>query len=56
MSDEEDLNAERTRMMEIWHEYGKTYNVFVPAEQPDPHDWNRQCFSRMKREALILRR
>jgi hypothetical protein len=36
MSDEQDQNAQRTRMMEIWHEYGKTYNVFGPKEQPFP--------------------
>ncbi len=41
MSDEQDLNAQRTRMMEIWHEYGKTYNVFVPTEQPVPRAWDR---------------
>ncbi len=40
MSDEEDINAQRTRMMEIWHEYGKTFNVFVPAEQPVPRIWD----------------
>jgi hypothetical protein len=39
MSDEEDLNAQRTRMMEIWHEYGKTFNTFVPEEQPFPDEW-----------------
>ena len=31
----------RFELLRRWHEYGKTYNVFVPAEQPDPHDWNR---------------
>ncbi|MBI5250608.1 MAG: hypothetical protein HY912_14050 [Desulfomonile tiedjei] len=40
MSDEQDLNAQRTRMMEIWHEYGKSYNVFVSAEQPVPRIWD----------------
>jgi len=39
MSDEEDLNAQRTRMMEIWHEYGRTFNSFVPEEQPFPDEW-----------------
>jgi hypothetical protein len=39
MSDEQDLNAQRTRMMEIWHEYGKTFNSFVPEEQPFPDEW-----------------
>jgi hypothetical protein len=37
--DKEDLNAQRNRTMQIWHEYGKTYNVFVPAEQPFPDEW-----------------
>jgi hypothetical protein len=39
MRDEEDLNAQRTRMMEIWHEYGQTFNSFVPEEQPFPEEW-----------------
>ncbi len=39
MSDEEELNAQRTRMMEIWHEYGRTFNSFVPEEQPFPVEW-----------------
>jgi hypothetical protein len=39
MSDEEDLNAQRNRMMEIWHEYGQTFNSFVPEEQPYPEEW-----------------
>jgi hypothetical protein len=39
MSDEQDLNAQRTRMMEIWHEYGQTFNSFVPEEQPFPDEW-----------------
>jgi hypothetical protein len=39
MNDEQDLNAQRTRMMEIWHEYGKTFNSFVPEEQPFPEEW-----------------
>ena len=39
MSDEEELNAERTRMMEIWHEYGRTFNSFVPEEQTYPDEW-----------------
>ena len=36
MSDEEELNAQRTRMMEISHEYGQTFNAFVSDEQPYP--------------------
>jgi hypothetical protein len=39
MSDEQDLDAQRTRMMEIWHEYGQTFNSFVPEEQPFPEKW-----------------
>lgn len=39
MSDENDLNAECTRIMEIWQEYGKTYNVFVTVEQPFTDKW-----------------
>ena len=26
--------------MRIWHEYGKAYGVFVPEEQPNPHQWD----------------
>jgi hypothetical protein len=26
----------RAELLKLWCEYGKTYNVFVPAEQPDP--------------------
>lgn len=39
MSDEEDLKARRTRIMEIRHEYGRTFNSFVPEEQPYPDEW-----------------
>ncbi len=39
MSDEQDLNSQRTRIMEIWHEYGQTFNAFVPEEQPFPEEW-----------------
>jgi hypothetical protein len=39
MSVEHDLNAQRTRMMEIWHEYGQTFNSFMPEEQPFPDEW-----------------
>ena len=38
MDEEQDKRAE---LLRLWHEYGKAYNVFVPAEQPDPHDWDR---------------
>ena len=31
----------RSELLRLWHEYGKAYTVFVPAEQPDPHDWDR---------------
>ena len=33
MSDEEDLNAQRTRIMKIWHKDGETFKSFVPKEQ-----------------------
>ena len=34
---------DRDKMMEIWRKYGKTYNVFVPKEQPAPRgeSWDR---------------
>lgn len=38
MDEEQDKRAE---LLRLWHEYGKTYNVFVPSEQPNPHDWDR---------------
>ncbi len=41
MSDEQDLNSQRTKLLKLWHQYGKTYNVFVPAEQPAPRIWDR---------------
>ncbi len=41
MSDEQDLNFQRAELLRLWHEYGKAYNVFVPPEQPDPHEWDR---------------
>jgi hypothetical protein len=39
MSDEQDKKDERTRVMEIWHEYGRSFNAFVPEEQPYPEEW-----------------
>lgn len=38
MDEEQDKRAE---LLRLWHEYGKACNVFVPSEQPDPHDWDR---------------
>ena len=38
MDEEQD---KRSELLRLWHEYGKAYTVFVPAEQPDPHDWDR---------------
>ena len=32
----------RDELLKLWREYGKTYNVFVPEEQPDPHVWDRE--------------
>jgi hypothetical protein len=26
----------RAELLKLWREYGKTYNLFVPKEQPDP--------------------
>lgn len=39
MSDKRDRNAQRTRMMEIRHEYGQTFTTSVPEEQPFPDEW-----------------
>lgn len=33
---------ERAELMKLWREYGNTYNVFLPEEQPDPHVWDRE--------------
>jgi hypothetical protein len=41
MSDEQDLNFQRAELLKLWHDYGKAYNVFVPEEQPHPHNWDR---------------
>jgi hypothetical protein len=38
MGEDQDNRAE---LLRLWHEYGKAFNVFVPAEQPDPRDWDR---------------
>jgi hypothetical protein len=40
--DEDQEQDKRAELLKLWHEYGKTYNVFVPAEQPDPHVWDRE--------------
>ncbi len=40
MNDGEELNARRTRLMEIRFKYGKTSNAFVPEEQPFPDEWD----------------
>jgi hypothetical protein len=29
----------RNWMVEHWHQYGKTFTVFTPAEQPAPDFW-----------------
>lgn len=31
----------RSGLLRLRHEYGKTFNVFLPSEQPDPHNWDR---------------
>ncbi len=39
---EEDREQDkRAELLKLWHQYGKAYNVFVPSEQPDPHNWDR---------------
>ncbi len=40
--DPKDSEDQRDVLLKLWREYGKTYNVFVPVEQPDPHDWDRE--------------
>jgi hypothetical protein len=39
--DEDQEQDQRAELLKLWREYGKTYNVFVPAEQPDPRNWDR---------------
>jgi hypothetical protein len=39
--DEDRGSHDRAQLLKLWHEYGKTYNAFVPEEQPDPRDWDR---------------
>ena len=36
-----DSDEQRDVLLKQWHEYGKTYNVFVPDEQPAPKSWDR---------------
>jgi hypothetical protein len=40
--DEYQEQNKRAELLKLWREYGKTYHVFVPVEQPDPHDWDRE--------------
>jgi hypothetical protein len=39
MSDYQELNALRTRMMEIYIEYGHPFTAFVPEGRPLPEEW-----------------
>ena len=39
--DPKDSDDQRDVLLKQWHEYGKTYNVFVPDEQPAPKIWDR---------------
>lgn len=32
----------RVELLKLRHEYSKAYNVLVPEEQFDPHDWDRE--------------
>jgi len=42
----------RDALLKLWHDYGKTYNVFVPAEQPAPHEWDRPLLEPDERGTL----
>ncbi len=48
--DGEQEQYKRTELLKLWHECGKTYNVFVPKEQPDP----RRTPVKAKEQALLL--
>jgi hypothetical protein len=39
---EDQTQDKRAELLKLWHEYGKIYNVFVPTEQPDPNQWDRE--------------
>jgi len=41
MKEPKNSDDQRDRLLKAWHEYGKAYNVFVPEEQPNPHQWDR---------------
>ena len=40
--DEDQEQDKRPDLLKLWSDYGRTYNVFVSAEQPDPHDLDRE--------------
>jgi hypothetical protein len=39
--DTKPLEDERGQLLKLRHDSGKAYNVFVPEEQPHPHNWDR---------------
>jgi len=46
--DVQDQSTELNRLVEVWHEYGEKYNVFVPKEQPSPRVWDKPFVSTAK--------
>lgn len=40
MKSGKDVNAERKRLVELWHRYGEAFTVFVPEQQPAPEIWD----------------
>jgi hypothetical protein len=36
---EDQEHDKRAELLKLWHDYGKAYNVFVPAEEPAPQGW-----------------
>jgi hypothetical protein len=39
MTISQDTDEQRKWMVDQWHQYGKTFSVFTPDEQPAPDIW-----------------
>jgi len=54
--DPKDSDDQRDTLLKQWHEYGKTYNVFVPDEQPAPKIWVPELLDIVVRSPQWLRK
>ena len=39
-TESEDLDTQHNRLVQAWHEYGETFSVFLPEDQPAPDEWD----------------